>query len=258
MCDGAFPALIMKNVPQILEAIFFSLDYESYKTCQRVSAAWNGLLKSATFQKRAKSVFRDGIQDDEKNLMNASLKGKADEVIRLLSTGLVNVNCLVEWYPGSTSHSTPLYEAAENGQLRVVKILLEAGADPSKVNEWGRSPLHPSARSGHTNVVQELLDRGAEFDGATKDGLTPLHEAVMGNRKDIVKLLLDKGADPNKEDKWKNTSLLHAVFWGHKEIIPLLLARGADPRHEDRTGTTPLSYALEYEEELVKDLVHVW
>ena len=56
-----FDILLTKSVPHILETIFLSLDYKSFKTCMEVTKAWNELLKSKSFQRKAKSVFEDEV-----------------------------------------------------------------------------------------------------------------------------------------------------------------------------------------------------
>ena len=59
---SSFDTLFAKNVPHILEKIFLSLDYESFKACQRVNNSWNVLLTSASFIKKARTLFQKGIQ----------------------------------------------------------------------------------------------------------------------------------------------------------------------------------------------------
>ena len=75
-----FETLLNKNVPHILEGIFFSLDYPSFRTCLRVSKTWYELLTSDSFQKKAKSIFRKGLLEDEKKLRDAARKGDATEI----------------------------------------------------------------------------------------------------------------------------------------------------------------------------------
>ena len=68
----AFDVLFTKSVPHcphILENIFLSLDYKSYKTCFEVNNTWYKLLASESFQRKAKSVFCDGILQDNEKLM---------------------------------------------------------------------------------------------------------------------------------------------------------------------------------------------
>ena len=54
---GLFP----RNVPHIIEKIFFYLDYESYKKCHEVNSTWFELLTSDSYQKKAKAVFREAF-----------------------------------------------------------------------------------------------------------------------------------------------------------------------------------------------------
>ena len=56
--------LFSKNVPHILEKIFLSLDYESFKSCLRVSNAWREQLTSELLKRKAKKVFRREIRID--------------------------------------------------------------------------------------------------------------------------------------------------------------------------------------------------
>ena len=53
-----FDKLFTKSVPYILEKIFLSLDYETFKKCREVSNAWKEQLTSESYQQKAKSVFR--------------------------------------------------------------------------------------------------------------------------------------------------------------------------------------------------------
>ena len=77
----AFDRLFTKNVPHIHEKIFFSLDYKSYKTCMKVSKAWNELLLSEFYQKKSKTVFHKDILEEMKQFINACKKGDKSHLI---------------------------------------------------------------------------------------------------------------------------------------------------------------------------------
>ena len=134
-CVTVFCTLFTKSVPHILERIFFSLDYESFKKCLEVSTAWKELLTSESFIIRGKMVFREEILRDEKTLPDASGRGKLDKVRNLLSTGMVDVDCADQGWP----HPTPLYKAAYCGHEDVIDALLEGGADIDRQGfQWSR------------------------------------------------------------------------------------------------------------------------
>jgi ankyrin repeat protein len=59
---------------------------------------------------------------------------------------------------------TPLLLAAELGKEKIVKTLLERGANTDAQNDSGVSPLHKAVKYGHENIVKLLLAKGAKFD----------------------------------------------------------------------------------------------
>ena len=211
---------LLKNyMPHILEKIFLSLDYESYKNCMKVNNTWKNLLTSESYQRKAKALFHDQLLEDEVKLWWAAKEGKGKRIRRLLSNGMLNVNC-------SVNGSTPLFRAiistlTYGHKSDCVKLLLEKGADPNKANGADITPLCMAAFHGMTNVVKLLLDRGADQN---KRRLTPLHYAVMLGHKDVVTMLLNAGADPNLRDHTGQTPLHNALELGDRDVIQELLA----------------------------------
>ena len=111
MGNCAFNILFTKSVPHILEKIFFSLDYESFKSCMEVGKTWSNLLASEWYQLMGESMFRDELQRD---LWQASKQGHSKEVRKILSNFLVDINCAREYF-----HSTSLFEASSGGHKEV-------------------------------------------------------------------------------------------------------------------------------------------
>ena len=88
---------------------------------------------------------------------------------------------------------TPLHNAAMNGHLKQVTLLMDRGAIFSSAHD-GYSPLHYACQNGHLSVVKKLLERHSfQIHYVTKAEDTALHVAAKNGHAAIVKLLLDSG-----------------------------------------------------------------
>ena len=126
--------------------------------------------------------------------------------------------------------NSELLGAIRNGDLEMVKRLLEQGADINKAtNSAGDTPLYVASEMGHVDVVTILLERGADINKATNSaGYTPLYVASEAGYEEVVKILLEKGADINKADIDGQTPLMIAVSYGDLEVVEVLLEYGAN------------------------------
>ena len=224
-CD--FGKLFANYVPHLLEKIFFSLDYKSYKTCLEVSIAWKELLTSKSYKMKEKSVFHKDILKDGFKLWEAASEGDEFEVVQILSHRVVDLNTVNQL-------KTPLGVAACNGHKDIVLLLVNNGAELNRTGKLGKSPLYHAANMGHVEIVRVLIGLGAE---------SPLVEALLGGKTSIVQVLLEGGDNPNAIDFDGCTPLRYAVFRKDVDFIKLLLRRGAKPRMEGKFGNTPLHYA---------------
>lgn len=67
-----------------------------------------------------------------------------------------------------------ILSAAESKKTpRLVRRLLDAGADPNALDPWGETPLHNAVRGGDADCVRLLLERGADRSLRNSNGKTP-------------------------------------------------------------------------------------
>lgn len=97
-------------------------------------------------------------------------------------------------------------------QRRIIRLLVDAGADVNLTDSGGVTPLYRAVRARGADAVRELLDLGANVHARLKNGgSTPLHLAVtgsgasgtagtVGEQIDIIAVLLEHGADPEALD----------------------------------------------------------
>lgn len=95
---------------------------------------------------------------------------------------------------------TPLLLAVRNAHFDTAALLLEWGADPNKVDRWGRTPLREAAYNGDVRMVDLLagavdLSVRAEPTAGHLEG--PLCDAIRGGCPATVATLLSRRANPN-------------------------------------------------------------
>lgn len=169
---------------------------------------------------------------------------------------------------------TPLTLAFVTGNADLVQAVLEAGADVTFAI-WA---VRDAVFEGNERVVRLLLEHGADpNEGPGSNSSPPILWAAWNDDITILKLLLDNEADPSATaDEWSlydslqgedqgwfapdrfrsaNTALQAAYMHRNLEAINLLLEAGADPDPPDRVGYTVLDFAdMDGEDAIVSTL----
>ena len=119
-----------------------------------------------------------------------------------------------------------LTRAAGRGYLNVVKKLLDMGLPIDKNSSDGSMPLAQAAKGGHARVVKYLLNHGADVQ-CKMSGATPLYLAAKNGHCEVVRILLDHGADMHPKG-CKLHIFAQAAEDGEMSIMRILLRQGLD------------------------------
>ena len=167
---------------------------------------------------------------------------------------------------------TALHYAVEMDKPRLLKKLLERGADPNaQLTEGlpfrrgdyvgrgeydGASPFWLATRLGNVEMMRELLSAGADPELRQAWGVTPTMVASGVTQTDsrivsedkLIKalelLVLEIGTDIHSVDRSGQTAVHGAANVSGNEIIKFLVAQGADPEAVDNRGRTPHDVAM--------------
>ncbi len=113
------------------------------------------------------------------------------------------------------------YQAIEdNDRERLVGLL---DRFPDLAVQRGTNGNDLLGMAGDLAIVSLLLERGADPNRGNDYGWTKLHQAGYGNDRELAKLMLDAGARTDLFARGEGgTPLVAALFWGHREVAPLL------------------------------------
>jgi cytochrome c len=136
---------------------------------------------------------------------------------------------------GLASHATagPLHNAAGDGDIEQVKLLIASGEDVNKRDRYLGWPLHQAALNDFVEIAELLIAAGADVNVEHRIFGAPLNAAAQMNSVAVAEILLQNGANPNPELPNERGALsftpLHiAAEKGSAEMVDLLVAEGAD------------------------------
>lgn len=158
------------------------------------------------------------------------------EAARLLIDFGADVNAI----DGPQQRLTPLHCRAEHGDVEMVNLLLERGANVH-AGSCMSTPLH-CAVGGFQHappdrwreVAERLLQAGADVNAGSPEtgdpNWTPLHHAAWRNHMAAVSWLLEHEADKTRVNKYGSTPLETAKYFGYREIVMILTSSGPHDR----------------------------
>ena len=195
-----------ETASQLLKSAVMNDDFDQVKQAFVMGADPNYL------QSRSDAPFTRAIRNS-----------KSTAIVQCFIDNGVDVNFKAE---GNGTYPSALAWAFSERRLDIIKMLLNAGADPN------------------LSFDGEILKDHKIYD---IHGVTIAFWAVRSDKPidlDILKLLIEKGANVNKADSMGNTPLLEACERGKLESVKILLAHGANPNQANLIAEKPLDLAI--------------
>jgi ankyrin repeat protein len=121
--------------------------------------------------KKAEMIMRE-CEKDEPNLN--------------LVSDLIVLGANLDWQDEENYNLTLLHRATFNGHEKIVKMLIDAGADLDIQDNDGRTPLHVAASWGYVEIARMLIGAGANKDIPDNKGRLPYDLADTYELKNLL------------------------------------------------------------------------
>ena len=194
-----------------------------------------------------------GDHDGCSVLMMALMHKRFDVAAYLINQGAdVNHKRPARHTPDRTCGQTPLWWAANQGNMALARLLISQGADVNTPDHHGGTPLTQAAGSGHLEMVRYLVERGADIHAQIYDGRKAFNLAITNGHKSVVEYLFSRGNGPNETGSSGHTPLMIAAENNFYDLAQLLIRQGADVNavhpgpgtYAGLRGRTPLVFAV--------------
>lgn len=170
-------------------------------------------------------------------LLTAASVGDVDIIQMLLQYG-------ADHHAQDRAGFTPLHYAAKAGSVEAIDVLLQAGSNVMCMTQDHDTCMHIVARTGKVYVlellVQATLHAGGQIDARNKVLNTPLHLAAAAGQSMTVGVLLEHGASLSATNAVNNTALHEACG---VPVLRRLIQAGADLNATNEDGCTALHIA---------------
>ncbi|CAB4032878.1 transient receptor potential cation channel subfamily A member 1-like, partial [Paramuricea clavata] len=230
------------------EAVKFLLDAgasvterdQMMDTCIHV-AVKKGDVKTVKvlMEKCADSLLEMRDKNERTTLHVAAANGNV-EVMRILLSYKPDVQAIDD------RGKCPLHIAAENDNLDCAQLLIEADKDSVNYTDFmWRTPLHVASVYCHDlKLLKLLLENGADVRARDDRRWTPLLYVASAGCPDCTSTLVENGAKLNEWDKNKMTALSLAAVKNNADAVKALLDHGADPTILNSEGLSCMDIAL--------------
>ncbi|KAI8919684.1 ankyrin repeat-containing domain protein [Entophlyctis helioformis] len=156
---------------------------------------------------------------------------------------LISDNRLRYTYTRDNQGRTPIMWAVIKGYSEALRILLEAGVNPSEIDDKRTTALHICGAGGHAHCASLLLEHGATVDVRNADQRSALFLAVQHGHGETANVLIQHGANVSMLDSEQRSPLHWAALCGHLSVVSLLISCNGQVDHQDSEGKTPLHCA---------------
>jgi ankyrin repeat protein len=193
-------------------------------------------------------VSEKELNSDGNVLAEPSLRGD-EKVVKLLIDAGADVDAQGGQY------SNALQGSSSQGHEKVVEML-PVGTDLIAPGGYHGNALQWASLQGHEKVVRVLLDAGAIVDTQGGQYNNALQGASSRGYEKVVQMLVEAGAGVNVQRGQIGNALQRASSQGHEKVVQILLDAGADVNAQRRYYGSALHWAsLQGHEKVVKMLL---
>ena len=209
---------------------------------QLVLASKNNTLLKVFLQKRPK-LLDSSSHLSNPPLLECCLNGGDIKMVEVMLEHGANPN---EVHP--KEEAAPLHAACEMDRVDLIEIFMKHGADPTLCFPTIGTPMHHAVWMGNIRAVQKLIQLNVSPNLMNAQEISPLAKALINEKYDIALFLIDSGADVNQMTIPKPGMIAYpihmAVVRKHYKILTSIVNHNGAIDATNSEGNTALHLAV--------------
>ena len=173
--------------------------------------------QNTNFSNKKENSTCSEIEKNNKKLLLLAKNGDREKFLELFDNQLpknqIDINFKDE------NGCTALHYSCDEGNLRIVEILLNSNCNLNIKNNKKETPLHLASKRGYFDICRLLIEKGAQLNIYNDEKNSPLHYVCMNNYIELFQLFLNKHPEADKKNIYGKTPLDLTTNQKIKELL---------------------------------------
>lgn len=150
-----------------------------------------------------------------------------------------------------------VYQSAlEEGNIETIKMYLELGQSPTKLNKKDLNPLAYAIKNNSVEMINLLIENKAKINDTFLDKTSLLMYCVMLEKNSLINVIIENGINIDLQDSLGRTALMIAVEKENLDAIKKILFHKPDIKATDFSGNSIFDHSKYVRDRKVKELIN--
>ena len=203
--------------------------YNSNKNLENIIQKQNNEKSNSISNSINSNISVDNLY---KNLLLIAKKGDREKFLEILEQILSLPEDIRNINYQDEEGSSALHYACDEGNLKIVEILLKANCETNIKNNKMKTPLHLASKRGYFDISKKLIENGALLNVYDLEKNSPLHYVCMYNHVELLKYFLGKLPQANSKNIYDKMPIDLTTNKEMKDLLENYLKKNESSYHK--------------------------
>ena len=203
--------------------------YNSNKNLENITQKQNNEKSNSISNSINSNINIDNLY---RNLLLIAKKGDREKFLEILEQILSLPEDIRNINYQDEEGSSALHYSCDEGNLKIVEILLKANCETNIKNNKLKTPLHLASKRGYFDISKKLIENGALLNVYDLEKNSPLHYVCMYNHVELLKYFLGKLPQANSKNIYNKMPIDLTTNKEMKDLLENYLKKNENSYHK--------------------------